>query len=403
MSIIPDTKSIFQSQSTSTSENQSLGNSINKIQSQHLNYLDGVRGLAILLVLICHAAWFTYGFIGVWLFFGLSGYLISQILLKNKESKNYYWVFYARRFLRITPLYLITITFAFLYFKKLLPLAPSSLSTFSIYLFYLQGFVGFFSINLLNPVLGYTWSLAIEEHFYLLLPIGIKKFFSAQTLEIFCLHLMWIGPLSRQILFLSIPQIKANSYSYSFLSLEVFAYGVWLSARQFQNKTNSSAFLILAGLNFIFLILNLFIYPIVFKVPPFWTVAYGSQGGLVIQPIFHLMPPLCGLFLAAVFNFSFLQRILTFKPLVWTGNLSYALYLFHGVLLPMPFIQKFATSLQPFVWIPISYILAIVSRYCFELPMLSLKKYFVFASNKESYSGSIKPPEKELSTKTRVL
>src|SRR5690349_4268171 len=94
--------------------------------------LDGVRGLAILMVLIYHltieaAGYFKnpvidvintvsqMGWIGVDVFFVLSGFLITSILLRTKKEKDYFKKFYARRILRIFPLYYVAITVIFLF------------------------------------------------------------------------------------------------------------------------------------------------------------------------------------------------------------------------------------------------------------------------------------------------
>jgi peptidoglycan/LPS O-acetylase OafA/YrhL len=160
------------------------------ISDKRVPELDGLRGIAILLVLIWHftgmlvdpeqgaiqnAAWryLIFGQSGVDLFFVLSGFLIIGILVDNRESPHYFRTFYVRRALRILPPYLILVVGFWLcvdltggrlayYFNRQLPLW--SLLTFT------QNWV-MASINSLGSMsIGGTWSLAIEEQFYVFAP-----------------------------------------------------------------------------------------------------------------------------------------------------------------------------------------------------------------------------------------
>lgn len=156
--------------------------------------LDGLRGLAIIMVLVCHfAEWGDYqgvnilirillaisflGFTGVDLFFVLSGFLICGILLDNRDSLNYYKVFYIRRSLRVFPLY-----YALLTFFSLIVLAsahdvldtPEWLFGFQFpawaYFAYTQNIFMSISNSWGISTLAPTWSLAVEEQFYLTFP-----------------------------------------------------------------------------------------------------------------------------------------------------------------------------------------------------------------------------------------
>jgi peptidoglycan/LPS O-acetylase OafA/YrhL len=155
--------------------------------------LDGVRGVAILLVLLCHSAmiqampvpdslaflhlpgFLFLGWSGVDLFFVLSGFLISGILLDTKESKNYFSSFYARRALRILPLYLVSV---FAYFHIALPLAhrfgqwPNLTNSLEIW-FWLHLSNWQIALGKNGNWVGHFWSLAIEEQFYLFWPIVV--------------------------------------------------------------------------------------------------------------------------------------------------------------------------------------------------------------------------------------
>ncbi len=170
----------------------------NPTSNERIAELDGLRGLAILSVLVYHyfiifadwpsdsaAAWVTsFGRLtwsGVDLFFVLSGFLIGGILLDRRRSGRYYSAFYARRFFRIVPLYLLVVA-GFVVTQRLtdgyqgrgLYWLLGSPPPIALYLTYTQNFwtalTGNFGPNWLSP----TWSLAIEEQFYLLLPPVIR-------------------------------------------------------------------------------------------------------------------------------------------------------------------------------------------------------------------------------------
>jgi peptidoglycan/LPS O-acetylase OafA/YrhL len=150
--------------------------------------LDGVRGLAILLVLVFHWAAFqpaphSFAYYlmvprnlmwsGVDLFFVLSGFLIGGGLIDNRASPNYFSTFYRRRIYRIFPFYYLMVGL-FLIGSFVLPAA--FLFTGAIprwpFLLFVQN-IGF-AIPLAAPWLGVTWSLAVEEQFYLLFPFAVR-------------------------------------------------------------------------------------------------------------------------------------------------------------------------------------------------------------------------------------
>lgn len=160
--------------------------------SPHIIELDGLRGIAILLVLVYHF-WTIYivpfGKIskiivastslfwsGVDLFFVLSGFLIGGILIRNKNSTTYFKTFYTRRFTRIFPIYFLSLTLFLLirnlnFFKQIPDLVNSPIPFWPFGLF-IQNF--YISISDLRPMwLAPTWSLAIEEQFYVFIPLLI--------------------------------------------------------------------------------------------------------------------------------------------------------------------------------------------------------------------------------------
>jgi peptidoglycan/LPS O-acetylase OafA/YrhL len=153
--------------------------------------LDGLRALAILLVLTCHfiSPCFpseiirkiaSFGWCGVDLFFVLSGFLIGGILLDHHDSINYYRVFYVRRFFRIIPLYLLILVPLVLITAFGLQrhfgahgLGDVGWGTVIIYLTFQQNALQ--ALSRIPGYLGPAWSLAIEEQFYLLLPPFVRN------------------------------------------------------------------------------------------------------------------------------------------------------------------------------------------------------------------------------------
>jgi len=158
----------------------------------YLPALDGVRGLAILMVLVHHFAAqttvttrlegvvtraLTYGALGVDLFFILSGFLITGILYDSRGQEGYFSRFYMRRVLRIFPLYYLVLAVVFF----VLPLVPavrdSSLGALREH----QAWAWLYAVNIylsiqggwVLPYIQHFWSLAVEEHFYFVWPFVV--------------------------------------------------------------------------------------------------------------------------------------------------------------------------------------------------------------------------------------
>ncbi|MGC1870141.1 MAG: acyltransferase [Acidobacteriaceae bacterium] len=163
-------------------------------EPSHKPELDGIRGIALLAVMLSHgggryilqttvaAKLFAYamvpGWSGVELFFVLSGFLITGILLKSKTADNYFSSFYARRFLRIFPIYYLVLTVGLLaamhvsWWNALLPVAGK---TRLAYYFYAQNWPMFWPHHVFLKLngFGHFWSLAVEEQFYIVWPLVI--------------------------------------------------------------------------------------------------------------------------------------------------------------------------------------------------------------------------------------
>jgi len=204
--------------------------------TQRVPELDGLRGLAILLVIICHyiadATHARLGFLGdhlltilgvgwsgVDLFFVLSGFLIGGILLESQESPNYFRTFYLRRVHRILPVYYLWIVLYIAFVcvavyvlprpVVLMPpgkaLAQLDLTPFPKYFLFLQNI--FYSPRVFEWMwFVVTWSLAVEEQFYLVAP-PLVRFLSRRTLIRVLTLTVCLAPFLRWYCFRYLPQL----------------------------------------------------------------------------------------------------------------------------------------------------------------------------------------------------
>src|SRR5258707_7987089 len=162
------------------------------IPQGHIPELDGLRGMAILVVLVAHyfavpgtgaasllnGYWFRLGWTGVDLFFVLSGFLIGGILLGARDSTHYFKTFYARRFFRIVPIYYAWILIYILlsiFGRNFLSARVGSVQKIDIqilaHFLFLQNFREFLKSTVSFWWFSSTWSLAVEEQFYLVAPL----------------------------------------------------------------------------------------------------------------------------------------------------------------------------------------------------------------------------------------
>jgi peptidoglycan/LPS O-acetylase OafA/YrhL len=196
--------------------------------------LDSLRGVAILLVLFYHGYFWMYnvtglrglakalveatrpGWLGVNLFFVLSGFLITGILLESKSKNDYYRRFYPRRALRILPAY-----YALLLLLYLTGLKPFSFLVLSF--FYLANVTPLFGVPQAYPVL---WSLAVEEQFYLLWPTVVRSL-SARVLERCVIGIVCVVPALRAVAFLLGWQKGLSAYTW--FVADGLAMGAWLA------------------------------------------------------------------------------------------------------------------------------------------------------------------------------
>ncbi|RIL00033.1 MAG: hypothetical protein DCC71_19325 [Proteobacteria bacterium] len=373
--------------------------------------LDGVRGLAILLVMLFHTAQWgvvrrpadhaltavaSLGWTGVDLFFVLSGFLITGILLTTRESSTYASAFYARRTLRIFPLYYTVLAFLLLVAPRL-PLLSDVEAVWSRgargeelwHWLYLSN-VDVARHGWGHLALTVTWSLAVEEHFYLLWPWIVRRV-SEQRLLLVCVAIAAGALVSRAAVFASgAPSLAA--YVLTPCRLDTLATGaaIAIAARRpgglapladFARRLLGAAACVFAGVALYARIL-LQDRPLLRQVselltdPLVATLGYSALCALWGSLLVLLLTAAPGARLGRAFELGALRSL---------GRYSYALYLLHlpvaialgQVFPPEPFARHFALA-QIAYWLAVigsTYLLARVTWIVLEAPLLRLKRH----------------------------
>jgi peptidoglycan/LPS O-acetylase OafA/YrhL len=310
----------------------------------YIRSLDGLRGVAVLLVFLFHFGRlpfikykFEVGWLGVQLFFVLSGYLITRILLEQKEAKlaTYLKDFYWRRSLRIFPLYfgyLIILTVLFITINL-----PDNFETIAGYLFSYTYNFSILSIGpQVNRVYTHLWSLCVEEQFYLIWPIVIY-FLSTKQLKILSIALIIIIPVFRFELYNVLHQttidpetLGTSVYWFSLSHFDAFAIGgaVNFLDEKLVGFKPSTWLLGILSLAATVGVLN---YLIISTEYPISVTSVGFEIHSVRNYEFVWAYTLLNILFAA--SIWYLVRhessLLSAKPLVFLGKISYGIYLLH--------------------------------------------------------------------------
>ena len=289
--------------------------------------IDGLRALAVLAVLACHMEvhHFAGGFVGVDVFFVISGYLISSIVFADIAASRFsVLAFYERRIRRIFPalfvMLLVFSAFAAVYFlpAELVTFGKSLLAaTLSVSNVYLAQHSGYFDSPTSNPLL-HTWSLAVEEQFYLLFPIFlllVRKLARRSTPRLLKPAVITLCLLS----FLASVLIVAHSRTLAFYMPYTRAWelllGTLLSLKMFPRLSSASLrnLATLTGLAMI-------------------AFAVFTFSAATLFPGVSALLPCIGsalIIYAGESGPSLVASVLSLRPVVFTGLISYSLYLWH--------------------------------------------------------------------------
>ena len=365
-------------------------------EPNHKPELDGIRGIALLAVMLSHGGpyierttalskLFVYamvpGWFGVELFFVLSGFLITGILLKSKTAENYFSSFYARRFLRIFPIYYFVVTAGLVaahhnfWWNTMMPPERMRIS----YYFYAQNWPIFWNHGAYQTVsvFGHFWSLAVEEQFYLVWPLAIWLLSEGWILSLCTAGLVIALPLRFYMVHRYAESLGAMVLTTS--RMDGLLIGVILAILLRRGQIPRRWIYVALGLGggifgYIAVFHHRELIDTQFYMPTLGITAFALLSGGFLALSQHRIPRL--------------HRVLCAGWLRTVGKYSYGMYIYHipvylicehvlatrfGVALPMPL--RWALPYIGFL-IAVTFLVAKISYDLFESKILALKIHF---------------------------
>ncbi|MEY4314430.1 MAG: hypothetical protein RIS93_1010 [Actinomycetota bacterium] len=319
-------------------------NSSGQKNVRHISSIDGLRAIAVTAVLLYHLgiSWIPGGFLGVDLFFVISGYVITRLILDsiNQSSALDLRAFYAARLRRIYPGFLFMVVCTILFIgvwapeaiKRFLSDLPYAL-TGTINWLLVSRHQDYFETIGRPPLLQHTWSLAVELQFYLIWPIillTILKYFGKRNIARIALIIALISGTALFFVSLQLDQSNAQQVSHIYFGTDTHSLGLFLGSalavswipqnlsadieKRAQDVIDGIGVVGLLGLISTFLFIdetNASLYRIAFPLA-------GIFGCLVIISLVHPA--------------SRFAPIISTAPFRWIGQRSYGIYIWHWVI-----------------------------------------------------------------------
>jgi peptidoglycan/LPS O-acetylase OafA/YrhL len=319
-------------------------NNTGKVGVRHISSIDGLRAIAVTAVVLYHLgiSWIPGGFLGVDLFFVISGYVITRLILDsiNQSSALDLRAFYAARLRRIYPgfLFMVVCTIIFIgvwapeAIKRFLSDLPFAL-TGTINWLLVARHQDYFETVGRPPLLQHTWSLAVELQFYLIWPIillGVLKYFGKKNIARIALVIAMVSGTTLFFVSLQLDQSNAQQISHIYFGTDTHSLGLFLGSalavswipqnlsadieKRAQDVIDGIGVFGLLGLISTFLFIdesNASLYRIAFPLA-------GIFGCLVIISLVHPA--------------SRFAPIISTAPFRWVGQRSYGIYIWHWVI-----------------------------------------------------------------------
>ena len=322
----------------------STKNTTGKIGVKHITSIDGLRAIAVTAVVLYHLgiSWIPGGFLGVDLFFVISGYVITRLILDsiNQSSALDLRAFYAARLRRIYPAFIFMVICTIIFIgvwapeaiKRFLSDLPYAL-TGTINWFLVARHQDYFEAIGRPPLLQHTWSLAVELQFYLIWPIillTVLKYFGKKNIARIALLIAIISGVTLFLVSLRLDQSNAQQISHIYFGTDTHSLGLFLGsalavswipqnlsadiAKRAQDVIDGIGVVGLLGLIATFLFID------------------ETNAGL-----YRLAFPLAGIFgclviISLVHPASRFAPLISSAPFRWVGQRSYGIYIWHWVI-----------------------------------------------------------------------
>lgn len=331
--------------------------------------LDGIRGLAAVSVVAFHAMWWPrwlpIGRIAVWVFFVLSGFLITGILLRSRDfggdRRRAWGVFCARRSLRIFPIYFLALGVGL---ALDLPGVWDHAGWYATYMTNVPNLWGVIK----DGALGHFWSLAVEEQFYLAWPVVIL-FLSPGRLQRILPALVLTGLASAAVLAFAWPDPRASMHATPTCVLGL-AVGAWLAVDRHEGRSSQRRARVCLGLGLVALAVFLGLHA-VGRIRPVRTAAELAAWTFLAAWLISRAADGFG---------GTVGRVLASRPLMTLGAISYGIYVYH-----LPILNRLYAA-WPTRWpkgvvlfavaLALTLAVAAVSWRYVESPLLRLKERF---------------------------
>ena len=349
--------------------------------------LDGLRGLACILVVVYHLfpffhQYLFFGWMAMDIFFVLSGFLITDILMNTLDENNGLKHFYMRRILRVFPLYYL----ALIVFLVILPRFEGLSTSFDYYTansawfwLFLQNWLLIFYPSSTDSALNHLWSMAVEEQFYLLWPLLVALVRKPRRLLAILIVLLIAFSAFRFVLW--IRQIEQLSYFsfFTFTRFDGIIIGCMVGLLQkinpaFIGKNIAAIVFSFAAFNFLFYFLNLHYKGSFPYLGLLGFSTFSMLFGLLVYDIIHRQTKI----ITWIFDQSFL---------IFLGRISYGTYLFHWPLYLLLNGYVATWALRTFPDLPshifssviltlLSFLTGYLSYRFYEIHFLRMKKHF---------------------------
>ncbi len=326
--------------------------------------LDGIRTIAFAIVFLSHAGNDSHGIFGVTLFFFLSGYLITTLLRKenDRHCSISLRAFYARRTLRIMPpFYLTMLVILLLVWSQWLPTRWIP-GPFVATCLFLNNYWKIYR-GMENPGLGPMWSLAVEEHFYLLFPllfVWMNRVRLAYRTQAFCLGGLAVAALLWRVYLMTHNATLVHLTIGSDTRMDSILFGC-IMALVFnpmfpQDKLPSTLWTVLAA---VILLASFLVHNTFYRL----TLHFTLQG-VVLVP----------LFVAIICHANTWFRWLNQRWMRYLGTLTYSLYLVHVSLLQVAFHYVHSRALAGFLALFASLAFAVLINLLVERPLIKWRQ-----------------------------